>query len=90
MAKVMTDKQKNQSYTPAPWHVFRDTVAAESGLTLATVTQFVPEDRPQSDSNARLMAAAPGMLIALEEIASASGEEFVRTIARAAIKNAKG
>jgi len=52
------------------WHVFRNQINRADGLTVATVTEFVPGYRDQSDRNARLIAAAPGMYDALKSIAA--------------------
>lgn len=53
------------SHTPGPWHVYRDEINDEDGLTVAHAVRFVPPYRAQSDANARLLAAAPDLLEAL-------------------------
>ncbi|MFZ3193818.1 MAG: hypothetical protein WA154_11520 [Moraxellaceae bacterium] len=63
------------AFTPGPWHLFRSSYAAArgavevndpSGLTVAYTVNFVVEFSPKSDANARLIAAAPELLAALQ------------------------
>lgn len=62
-------------HTPGPWHTFASgwakergqvEINADDGLTVAYAVTFVPSYRATSEANARLLAAAPEMLEALE------------------------
>lgn len=59
----------NAQHTPGPWREFRDNdshdVIAPDGTHIAGM-----EPGPQQDGNARIIAAAPDMLAALEHIAA--------------------
>lgn len=91
-------------HTPGPW--IYDEAASEIGAetdngamtTIATMTDWFPEYYQERYANARLIAAAPDLLEALQEIAapacmamnSADRVEAFRDIARAAISKATG
>lgn len=89
-------------HTPGPWRVGKGgpnmcpTVGTEKGLMVAMVAYG---DSHPTQANARLIAAAPDLLEALEELADlfdamVSGEyrpdSFTTQPARAAIAKAKG
>lgn len=90
----------NAKHTPGPWgtaevHANRERgqigateiVWLENGTTLATLENYAPSERR---ANARLMAAAPELMAALEEIAKNDpyNQSSAGAIARAAIANA--
>jgi hypothetical protein len=54
------------SFTPGPWHRFKDEINDAGGLTVARFVEFVPQHRAKSDANANLIAAAPDMVAALD------------------------
>jgi len=87
------------SHTPGPWHVHpwgdNSYEINSTQLTVCNVPGFSDEtvDSGSAESNARLIAAAPDLLEALEGLMpmweSGIDEPWVRK-ARAAIKKAKG
>ncbi|MEE9149941.1 MAG: hypothetical protein V3U27_21395 [Candidatus Tectomicrobia bacterium] len=93
------------AHTPSPWHVEIDgskpSIRTQSGSIIATmVTADVnPITRAHDDANARLIAAAPDLLAALEHIihfdvfidtlAEADGAKAALAQARNAISRAK-
>lgn len=71
-------------HTPGPW-----TIAAESGEWFPVLENYDPI--PSTIENARLMAAAPDLLAALEAVVRIADRNTVEFIAaRAAIAKAKG
>lgn len=62
-----------KKHTPGPWHVVgpnNDRVAVRRDLVIADCHLILgPMDRETREANARLIAAAPTMLAALEQIA---------------------
>ena len=81
-------------HTPGPWHVFRDQINDEVGLTVARWVQYVDEYKEHAEANARLIAAAPDMLAALVRVEASLTElgakgEPLKSI-RAAIAKATG
>ena len=93
------------THTPGPWHVGHDSsgtllIVAGDGENFdggpCVYDSDKPETRPMSDANARLIAAAPALLAALDAIARGltngqkeRGETF-QTIAAAALRIARG
>lgn len=98
-------KRENAAHTPGPWMVeplgsdcFE--VKCECGYFIATCHDGVRGDR-NADVNARLIAAAPDLLAALQEMYEAASDSdschygtlsttFLRKIAHAAIVKATG
>jgi hypothetical protein len=80
-------------HSPAPWHVkpLTDTqmVCRIDGKPVALVVAM-PQTAQHSIHDARLIAAAPDMLYALEEISHALGDCALTRKARAAIAKATG
>jgi hypothetical protein len=80
-------------HTPGPWHLGHNKYDAiiYNGVTIATIC----DDATHWKSNARLIASAPELLVALERIESELGHEpemysDILSIARAAIAKANG
>jgi len=81
-------------HTPAPWEIREDTQYPLHGIwannskfpTYIARTCFAPN----SEANAKLIAAAPELLEALKKIANTSSDapEAMRVIAKQAIKKA--
>ena len=67
------------NHTPGPWHCENGrgikTADGEhvSGLGLCTLLGGQPEDREEAEANTRLMAAAPELLAALEDMVKSFG-----------------
>ena len=86
------------SRTPGPWHIGLRPSPMIYGADSSQVADFRGDllDSGEAQANARLIAAAPDLLAALEMIANSDkhkGGTFVlelQTIARAAIAKAKG
>lgn len=83
-------------HTPGPWktHLTDDTLVVDgNGLVIAHMGGLYLGDDSPMEANARLIAAAPDLLAALEVIAAdsrwTSGEPTLMQ-ARAAIAKAKG
>ena len=76
-------------HTPGPWAFYNDNriEIVAIGKTIARIYHSVPsEDLP----NARLIAAAPDLLDALEMIAYSNNSEWQADCAKQAIAKAKG
>lgn len=87
-----------QTHTPGPWHVAyygesERQIIKRGSLSLAELLTWSsgPESKTQVEANARLMAAAPDLLRALEKISADWGLCAPNSIieARAAISKAK-
>lgn len=100
--KMKTETEKQVGHTPGPWKHFRDhhantpinsfSVMAVEGVICELNAE--PENREgdleRQEANARLIAAAPELLEALERIAEHSSSEITQMVAKAAITKAKG
>jgi len=92
--RALAEKNKVTDHTPGPWTVKNDPVAPERvvvdmGDGIVAVHPF--KDWKSNADRARLIAAAPDLLAALEQIANLPDEgEGGNDIARAAIAKAKG
>ena len=83
-------------YTKGPWHLGMKPgpmIYGPNGEQVADLTaDLIPES--ETVGNARLIASAPDLLAALELIATSQSSEhdaeYMRGIARAAIKRARG
>jgi hypothetical protein len=83
-------------HTPAPWSYdeFNGKLWITDDTCIGTIAQLVTDSEKgnwdEDKANARLIAAAPELLAALQEIESrfCTGEETFRSIARAAIAKA--
>lgn len=89
------------AHTPGPWQVsgIRERMAGEQWLTVGPdnykiayviYSDKTPADHVQSHADARLIAAAPDMLAALEDIAITDEADWMRERARTAIAKATG
>lgn len=83
------------SHTPGPWHAEGSVVTNDQDEIISTcVIGFCArKDHDEDHATARLIAAAPDMLEALEEIMKTIAgcqTEFYYQLARAAIAKAKG
>ena len=62
------------SHTPAPWTIRGDTIRDKRYETIAQILKqsndFPFKETPEADANARLIAAAPDMFVALQEMLS--------------------
>jgi hypothetical protein len=87
-------------HTPGPWFVEPEEASEHRGIAIcaadATVATILPEeDGPALDetdwANARLIAAAPDLLAALEKIDSNAAEsaEWIRSVIRPVIAKGK-
>ena len=78
------------NHTPGPWHLGynKHDASIHNGVTIASVC----DDATHWKANARLIAAAPDLLAALELIHSNAGEspEWIRERIAPAIAKAKG
>jgi hypothetical protein len=80
-------------HTPGPWRV---EVCSNGVLSVQHPAGYVVDDidcgsdDPCSVHDAHLIAAAPDMLEALEEVLSFLENEWARDLVRAAIKKARG
>ena len=77
--------------TPGPWHIMEGTdwVIVSPEVSVAAV--YTPRGDPEvRQANARLIAAAPDMLAALEGLIHDFDRLKAEEIARAAIAKAKG
>jgi len=100
---MKTDTEKTQ-HTPGPWapHLGRGAnprfhIQTEGGYQIASTPELVRhsqafDENAQKEANARLIAAAPDLLAALEYILSCEGLANVhsRNMAEEAIAKAKG
>jgi hypothetical protein len=90
---------KTDNHTPGPWHLAESPTFVMDGIHCVCEIAH-PDDfsdpSPNAKANARLIAAAPDLLEALEKIASSDGSlhgtcvRDLKEIARAAINKAKG
>jgi hypothetical protein len=83
------------SHTPGPWHAEGSVVTNDQDEIVSTcfIGFCARKDRDEDHATARLIAAAPDMLEALEEIMKTIAgcqTEFYYQLARAAIAKAKG
>lgn len=92
------------THTPGPWHIglrqAEKIIYDKTGWAVANATVYHgKEDAEQVKANARLIAAAPDMLAALQEVVDAYQRHFavmpivwqtIDDIASAAIAKAKG
>lgn len=65
-----TTKRETQ-HTPGPWQIegFNFITSAKTGVHVATLPEFIgPNGRESKEPNARLIAAAPDLLEALEAL----------------------
>ena len=76
------------THTPGPWHYETgdDGAVVYTGFTIAKI----PIDGSGWQSNARLIAAAPDLLAALERLAHPMADDEDLDYARAIIRKAKG
>ena len=83
----------NAKHTPGPWHIDGRDVCAWDGKIETTICEcyaHISIGRYNAEDNARLIAAAPDLLSAIELIANAfaNGEhviEYMQGVARAAL-----
>ena len=84
----------NVKHTPAPWKVGQDKTAIEaSGAIIARIFHWANQYTPihESHANAKLIAAAPDLLIALREaVEIIEGTGLDATAQREAIIKATG
>lgn len=99
----------NAKHTPGPWRIDRAIAYddGDNGMSAVSISgdgwgefakclvKFDDEDPPEGQANARLIAAAPDLLSALERLEMVSGlalmsDDPARMAARAAIAKAKG
>ena len=82
----------NTEYTPGPWiteHV-GDCVEVVNEETLFTIARCGIKNGARSEANARLIAAAPELLEALEDVLSSEPGPSLNDRVRAAIAKALG
>ena len=82
----------NQGFTPGPWLLSGRTVYAlndEGFNRFSALVQDAHTPGDELEANARLMAAAPELLLALECLLKADHDD-VRAMARAALAKARG
>lgn len=99
-AQAITEQRA--AHTPGPWirgARLLDVCAGASVVATVACASSHPATEEQAHANARLIAAAPDLLAALETIANSEpmdGDSFVcdfdtlQSVARAAIRKAKG
>lgn len=89
---------ENASHTPGPWHVHGGEIGPSPDETIAVVCALSGNDGDmEEEANARLIAAAPDLLAALEAVVTTGGWDNLDTGGRgthgaalAAIAKAKG
>ncbi len=83
-------------HTPGPWHVDAQYICRADGVAIADVWQSMEVSGEDTEANARLIAAAPDLLTALEELlpyvtgSMRSTTDPLVEAARAAIAAARG
>ena len=87
-------KNEKSKHTPGPWNQIRDTISIASarGLVATAVKKHngILISNDEMSANARLIAAAPELLAALEQFLSAPYAPMSIDMARAAIAKARG
>ena len=83
------------THTPGPWYLHDGLMGYEIHNKNLIVAHITTEPNAVSeDANARLIAAAPELLEALEALIGADGPDYIRSkywdMARAAIAKARG
>ena len=82
------------AYTPAPWYWADNAPGAPKNYRMILDADgfTIAEPSPMGEADARLIAAAPELLAALQMIDSNAAEsvEWIRRVARAAIERATG
>jgi hypothetical protein len=82
----------DMEHTPGPWRIGQ-TVQNDGSIAIMAEARIACADdfeTPEGQANARLIAQAPALLAALEEIYDASRDPYTERIAQAAIKAARG
>lgn len=72
--KVRKKMNKQSQHTPAPWTIESDTHLIR-GADDSLVAKVTPFDRGEGKANARLIAAAPALLEALDALLDAYGND---------------
>lgn len=83
----------NAQHTPGPWRTGGKDgriIYAADGFAVADATVFHGRHEGEHSENARLIAAAPELLAALERIAELSYDSEATRVAREAIAKARG
>lgn len=76
------------SHTPGPWRVIDD--GSVVGVQMGLAGGFLIDSKANPDANARLIAAAPDLLDALQRIRESSGDPIIENICNSAIAKAEG
>ena len=81
-------------HTPGPWHVYADAdsivIETEHDLLASWYPPYAKKSRDELLANARLMAAAPDMLVALTVAESCNVVPAVTKMIQEAIAKAEG
>ena len=88
----------NIKFTPGPWHVSRQfanqlpLIYDQNGHCVASADAYYKRERPESEANAHLIAAAPDLLEALKNIENDDGRipEKIWNMRNDAIARAEG
>lgn len=81
-----------EQFTPGPWRTTGVNVRAGDALICYATNHHANVETPESEklANARLIAAAPDLLLALERLAHPMADEEDLSFARDCIANARG
>lgn len=81
-----------EQFTPGPWRTTGVNVRAGDALICYATNHHANAQTPESEklANARLIAAAPDLLLALERLAHPMADEEDLSFARDCIANARG
>lgn len=81
-----------EQFTPGPWRTTGVNVRAGDALICYAMNHHANAQTPESEklANARLIAAAPDLLLALERLAHPMADEEDLSFARDCIANARG
>ena len=83
---------KTTPFTPGPWRTTGPNVRAGDALICYAMNHHANAETPESEklANARLIAAAPDLLLALERLVHPMADDEDLSYARDCIANARG
>ena len=83
---------RTEQFTPGPWRTTATNVRAGDALICYAMNHHANAETPESEklANARLIAAAPDLLLALERLIHPMADDEDLSYARDCIANARG
>lgn len=83
---------RTEQFTPGPWRTTGPNVRAGDALICYAMNHHANAETPESEklANARLIAAAPDLLLALERLVHPMADDEDVSFARDCIANARG